>query len=99
VGKLISAAKGRANDVEFFQGLAKSWGLTFMINDADAPSGRPAGSLGWAGLGNLYYWIDRKNGVGGLWATQLFPFADAAALMSWLAFETAVHRSIAEPPY
>ena len=98
VGKLISAAKARANDVEFFQGLAKSWGLTFMINEADAPTGRPAGSFGWAGLGNLYYWIDRKNGVGGLWATQLFPFADPAALKSWLAFETAVYRSIAEPP-
>ena len=94
VGKLISAAKARANDVEFFPGVAKSWGLTFMINEADAPTGRPAGSLGWAGLGNLYYWIDRKNGVGGFWATQLFPFADAAALMSWLAFETAVYRAL-----
>ena len=39
VGKLISAAKARANDVEIFQGLAKSWGLTFMINEADAPTG------------------------------------------------------------
>jgi hypothetical protein len=42
-----------------------------------APTGRPAGSLGW---------IDGKNGVGGLWATQLFPFADAAALASRLTF-------------
>ena len=56
----------RQNDVELFPGVAKSWGLTFMINEADAPTGRPAGSFGWAGLGNLYYWIDRKNGVGGL---------------------------------
>jgi methyl acetate hydrolase len=94
VAKLISAAKAHANDVEFFHGVAKSWGLTFMINEADAPTGRPAGSLGWAGLGNLYYWIDRKNGVGGLWATQLFPFADPTALESWLAFETAVYRAL-----
>ena len=63
-------------------------GLTFMIN-ADADGRRRARS---AGRGNLYDWIDRKNGVGGFWATQLSPFADAAALMSWLAFETAVYR-------
>ena len=43
--------------------MPKSWGYTFMINDHDAPTGRPAGELGWAGLANLYYWIDRKNGL------------------------------------
>ena len=47
-----------------------------MINDEDAPTGRPAGALGWAGLANLFYWIDRKNGFGGFWATQILPFAD-----------------------
>jgi methyl acetate hydrolase len=51
-----------SNDAEFFPGLKKSWCYTFMINDEDAPTGRPAGALGWAGLANLFYWIDRKNG-------------------------------------
>ncbi|NIR43125.1 MAG: 1,4-butanediol diacrylate esterase, partial [Gemmatimonadetes bacterium] len=46
-----------SNYAEFFPGMPKSWGLTFMINDEDAPTGRPAGSLGWAGLANLFYWI------------------------------------------
>ena len=50
-----------SNDAEFFPGMPKSWALTFMINDEDAPTGRPAGSLAWAGLANLYYWIDRQH--------------------------------------
>src|SRR5215510_6289105 len=31
-----------SNDAEFFPGLKKSWCYTFMHNDADAPTGRPA---------------------------------------------------------
>ena len=85
-----------SNDAEFFPGMPKGWGLTFMINDTDAPTGRPAGSLAWAGLANLYYWIDRKNGVGGFWATQLFPFADATSVGGYLDFETAVYQSLAQ---
>ena len=48
-----------SNDAEFFPGLPKSWSFSFMVNDEPAPTGRPAGALGWAGLANLYYWIDR----------------------------------------
>ncbi|HVW57418.1 MAG TPA: serine hydrolase domain-containing protein [Rhizobiaceae bacterium] len=81
-----------SNDVEFFPGVPKSWCYSFMINDEDAPTGRPAGSLGWAGLANLYYWIDRLNGVGGFWATQIFPFADKAVLQGFTDFEAAVYR-------
>ena len=65
-----------SNDAEFFPGLKKSWCLTFMVNDEDAPTGRPAGAIGWAGLANTFYWIDRKNGFGGYWATQILPFGD-----------------------
>src|SRR5919202_6729574 len=82
-----------SNDAEFFPGMPKSWALTFMINDEDAPTGRPAGSLGWAGLPNLFYWIDRKNGVGGFWATQVFPFADPTSFTGYMDFETAVYDS------
>jgi hypothetical protein len=41
-----------------------------MVIDEEAPTGRPAGALGWAGLANLFYWINRKNGFGGFWATR-----------------------------
>jgi methyl acetate hydrolase len=81
------------NDAEFFPGMPKSWAYTFMINDEDAPTGRPAGELGWAGLANLFYWIDRKNGIGGFWATQIFPFADPVSFTGYMDFETAVYQS------
>ena len=82
-----------SNDADFFPGMPKSWGLTFMINDEDAPTGRPAGALAWAGLANLYYWIDRRNGLGGFWATQILPFIDPASVGGYLNLETAVYRS------
>ena len=88
---LRSVDPRQTNDVEFFPGTHKSWGLTFMINDEDAPTGRPAGQLAWAGLANLYYWIDRASGVGGFWATQIFPFGDPASLDGYLEFETTVY--------
>lgn len=83
-----------SNYAEFFPGMPKSWALTFMINDEDAPTGRPAGSLAWAGLPNLYFWIDRKNGIGGFWATQFFPFADPTSVGGYLDFETAVYDGL-----
>ena len=82
-----------SNPAEFFPGMPKSWALTFMINEQDAPTGRPAGSLAWAGLANLYFWIDRQNGIGGFWATQIFPFADPASVVGYLDLETAAYGS------
>jgi methyl acetate hydrolase len=82
-----------SNDAEFFPGLSKSWSFTFMVNDDEAPTGRPAGALGWAGLANLFYWIDRQNGFGGFWATQILPFGDPVSFVGYIDFETAFYRS------
>jgi methyl acetate hydrolase len=83
-----------SNDAEFFPGQSKSWALTFMINDEQASTGRPAGALGWAGLANLFYWIDRANGFGGFWATQILPFGDPASFVGYMNFETAFYDSL-----
>jgi methyl acetate hydrolase len=80
------------NAGEFFPGLSKSWGYTFQINDDPTPSGRPAGSLMWAGLANLFYWIDRQNGIGGFWGSQILPFQDASSYPGFVDFESAVYR-------
>lgn len=81
-----------SNDGEFFPGIDKGWAYTFMANREDAPTGRPAGSLAWAGLANCFYWIDRKNGIGGYWATQILPFQDTASYPGFVEFETAVYH-------
>ena len=96
IGMLPGVIPSLSNDAEFFPGLSKSWALTFMVNDTAAPTGRPAGALGWAGLANLFYWIDRQNGIGGFWATQILPFADAVSFGGYMDFETAAYASLAQ---
>jgi len=91
VGLLRTAIPPLSNDAEFFPGIEKQWGLSFMINNAPAPTGRSAGSLAWAGLANTYYWIDQAKGVGGVYATQILPFADTKSLPLFHAFEKAVY--------
>jgi len=83
-----------SNDAEFFPGLSKSWSFSFMVNDDEAPTGRPAGALGWAGLANLFYWIDRKNGFGGFWATQILPFGDPVSFGGYVDFEAAFYAAL-----
>lgn len=80
-----------ANDGEFFPGVQKSWSYTFQVNDEPLPTGRPAGQLMWAGLANLYYFIDRENGIGGFWATQMFPYQDPASYLGYVEFESAIY--------
>ncbi|MGY4286590.1 methyl acetate hydrolase [Bradyrhizobium sp. LM2.7] len=96
VTALPGVIKSLSNDAEFFPGLSKSWAFTFMVNDEKAPTGRPAGALGWAGLANLFYWIDRQNGFGGYWATQILPFADVASFTGYMRFETAFYDSLSQ---
>ncbi len=96
IGMLPGVIPSLSNDAEFFPGLSKSWALTFMVNDTAAPTGRPAGALGWAGLANLFYWIDRQNGIGGFWATQILPFADPVSFGGYMDFETAAYASLAQ---
>src|SRR5690606_17118083 len=83
-----------SNDAELFPGLGKAWCYTFMVNTEEAPTGRPAGGLGWAGIANCFYWIERQNAAGGYWAPQILPFGDPVSFSAYLDFETAVYRAI-----
>lgn len=94
VTMLKTAIPALSHDAEFLPGVPKSWGLSFQINEAPAPTGRPAGGLMWAGLANSYFWIDLKNGVGGVYLTQILPFADRKSLPLYYDFESAVYRSL-----
>ncbi len=91
---LKTAIPSLTNDAEFFPGMPKSWGLSFMINEERAPTGRSAGSLAWAGLANTYFWIDQHKGLAGVYLTQVFPFADEKSLPLFYAFEQSVYQSM-----
>ena len=81
------------NDLELFPGMSKKWGLSFLINTQQAPTGRSAGSLAWAGLANTYFWIDRTKRVAGVFLSQVLPFYDQTAIDLFGRFETEVYRA------
>ncbi|MBM7366210.1 serine hydrolase domain-containing protein [Gordonia hydrophobica] len=82
------------HDAEFFPGQSTSWAYTFLVNDETAPTGRSAGSLGWAGLANVYFWIDRSADLAGVWATQVLPFADPVTWAAAQEFEAQAYRAL-----
>lgn len=96
VCELKTAIPPFSNDAEFFPGSPKTWGFSFMINTEAAPTGRSAGSLGWAGLANSFFWIDPARGIGGAYLTQVLPFVDKRSFPLYMAFEQAVYESLQE---
>ncbi|MFT4872790.1 serine hydrolase domain-containing protein [Congregibacter sp.] len=94
VQTMHSCAPSLSNDGEFFPGDPKSWGLSFQINEVAGFTGRPAGTLMWAGLANSYYWIDPVNGIGGAYLSQILPFADEASSALFFEMETAVYQTL-----
>lgn len=94
VGVMRTAIPALSNDVDVFPGMAKKWGLSFLINTEAAPTGRSAGSLAWAGLANTYFWIDRIRGVCGVFLSQVLPLFDRVAVDLCRRFETEVYRAL-----
>lgn len=94
VCELKTAAPEFSNDAELFPGEEKSWGLTFQIHEQAGATGRPAGTLSWAGLANSYYWIDRTNGIAGAYLSQILPFADQGSLDVYYDVERAVYENL-----
>lgn len=80
-------------DAEFFPGTPKTWGLSWQIDEEPQPTGRPAGTLMWAGLSNCFHWIDRTNGIAGCFMSQVLPFVDERAMATFFDFERAVYAN------
>lgn len=95
VGKLKSYVPMFSNDVEFFPGEDKGWGLTFQYSRVPGFTGRPSGTLMWAGLCNTYFWLDRKNDLAGLFVTQILPFADETSVETFYKLEKLSYEQFA----
>lgn len=85
-----------SNDVPAMP-VAQGWGLGLHLVLEDVDGMRRAGTGDWAGLFNLYYWIDRTSGVAAMIMTQMLPFFDRRVVDTSLAFEQAVYAQVAEP--
>ncbi len=93
VNMLPSQNTATSLDAEFFPGVTKTWGLSFMINEDQAPTGRSPGSLSWAGLANTFFWIDPTRDLAGVVMMQVLPFVDTKALALFSNFEKIVYSS------
>jgi methyl acetate hydrolase len=82
-----------ALEVDFFPGIVKKWGLSFLLNMGDVPGGRVAGSLTWAGVHNTFFWIDPVSRLTAVLMMQLLPANDPAVLETLLGFETAIYAA------
>ena len=91
VKMLPTQNKGASLDAEFFPGVPKTWGLSFMINEERAPTGRSPGGLAWAGLANTFFWIDPKKDVAGVVMVQVLPFVDTKSLNLFTNFEKLLY--------
>ncbi|KAH8700190.1 beta-lactamase family protein [Talaromyces proteolyticus] len=74
----------------------EGWGLTFSINHRKWATGRPAGTVNWEGIANLFWFADRDTGVGGMIASQIMPYGDLAVLETNDAVETGLYQGLAQ---
>ncbi|KAH8712597.1 Acyltransferase LovD [Beauveria bassiana] len=72
----------------------QGWGLSLMLNGG--ATGRSPATGWWAGIANLFWWVDRERGVGGMVCAQVLPFGDAKVMETWFALETAVYAALQE---
>jgi methyl acetate hydrolase len=90
---IVSTVPELLNDVPPFP-FAESWGLGFHLVMEDVPGARRAGTGDWAGIFNLYYWVDRSSGVGGMILTQVLPFFDAGVVNTSMMIEGTVYAQL-----
>lgn len=70
------------------------WGYGLLLNTADLPGGRRAGSGAWAGLFNTHFWIDRASGICASIYSNSLPFITPEALQLYLDYEAALYAAL-----
>jgi CubicO group peptidase (beta-lactamase class C family) len=91
VQKLVSVDQTVSADVDLHPGAGDKYTFGFLMNPVAYEGGRSAGSLGWAGIENTFYWIDPKRGLSAVIMMQFFPFVDSQAVGLLHDFEHAVY--------
>ena len=90
IGVIPSCAPPLSLEGEFLPGLKKGWSCGLMLNH-ESLKGRSAGSGAWAGLGNLYFFIDPKGGKLAFVMSGILPFMDPEVLTLFDTLEKAIY--------
>ena len=71
------------------------WGYGLLLNTADVPGGRRAGTGAWAGLLNTHFFVDRTTGICASIYTNSLPFiTENQAWKLYVDFEQAVYAGL-----
>ncbi|MCJ1445184.1 MAG: hypothetical protein MMC23_005689 [Stictis urceolatum] len=73
----------------------QGWSIAGFLNIEKCPTGRSANSTWWAGLSNLFWFLDREKGVAGMIATQILPFGDPYVMGLWANIEIGIYNALA----
>lgn len=71
-----------------------TWGYGLLLNTADLPGRRRAGTGAWAGLFNTHFWIDRTSGICASIYSNSLPFITPQALQLYQDYETALYAAL-----
>ncbi|HEV7726978.1 MAG: beta-lactamase [Modestobacter sp.] len=82
-----------ASTADFNAGPGYKWGYGLLLNTADVPGRRRAGSGAWAGLCNTHFWVDRSAGLTGAVYTQTLPFVTPEVYQVYVDLETALYAA------
>jgi methyl acetate hydrolase len=91
VGIIETADPATSEEVDL-RGLKWSLGLLVNVDGVDSPW--PAGSAGWAGGFNSFYWIDRRRDIAAALYTQTLPFYDPRVVRLAASFRDAVYAAV-----
>jgi CubicO group peptidase (beta-lactamase class C family) len=83
-----------ASTADFNAGPGYKWGYGLLLNTADVPGRRRAGSGAWAGLCNTHFWVDRAAGITGAVYTQSLPFVAPDVYQVYVDLETALYEAL-----
>jgi methyl acetate hydrolase len=79
--------------VDITVGPDHTWGHGLLLNTRRTDGMRAAGSGGWAGLFNSYFWVDPTSGITGAVYSQFLPFAEEPAIRVYENFERALYAA------
>jgi methyl acetate hydrolase len=88
IGTVDAATTG-----DFVAGPGRKWGWGLLLDITGTPGMRSAGSGGWAGLFNTYFWMDPHAGLTAALYTQTRPFVDPRILDVYARFERSLYAA------
>lgn len=75
------------------KGTEVAYAIGGMVVLEELEGRRPREAMHWGGLLNVFFWMDRENGLSGIYGSQVFPAGDPTCLELFAAFERATYEA------